>query len=242
MSWPTGDSVCASPKPGEFGSAWREPKWDEVLSKLSPAPTQDGLYLFQDGCTDTFTNWNWEHPALIGALGVQPGDGIDRETMHRTLRKVMEVWQWDRAWGWDFPDDRDVRCARGRAGVCDQALLIDTPKNRYHPNGHVYQRPGLTAYLPANGGLLAADRADGRGMGRWPFGCAGISQGWEMVGALRRIESLDVTANRCPPLPPIQFQPPGVNADNPRLIVVVPARKHLRGLSDRKLGPIESMR
>ena len=37
-----------------------------------------------------------------------------------------------------------------------KAMLIDTPKNRHHPNGHVYQRPGLAAYLPANGGLLAA--------------------------------------------------------------------------------------
>lgn len=32
---------------------------------------------------------------------------------------------------------------------------LDTPKNRYLPNGHNYQRPGLTIYLPGNGGLLA---------------------------------------------------------------------------------------
>jgi hypothetical protein len=36
------------------------------------------------------------------------------------------------------------------------ALLLDTPKNHYGINGHVYQRPGLTIYLPANGGLLYA--------------------------------------------------------------------------------------
>ena len=34
------------------------------------------------------------------------------------------------------------------------ALFLDTPKNHYALNGHVYQRPGLTIYLPANGGLL----------------------------------------------------------------------------------------
>jgi hypothetical protein len=33
---------------------------------------------------------------------------------------------------------------------------MDEPKNRFWPNGHNYQRPGLTAYLPGNGGLLAA--------------------------------------------------------------------------------------
>ena len=36
------------------------------------------------------------------------------------------------------------------------ALLLDTPKNHFGLNGHVCQRPGLTIYLPANGGLLYA--------------------------------------------------------------------------------------
>jgi hypothetical protein len=36
------------------------------------------------------------------------------------------------------------------------ALLLDVPKNAYRPNGHNHQRPGLTIYLPGNGGLLAA--------------------------------------------------------------------------------------
>jgi hypothetical protein len=33
---------------------------------------------------------------------------------------------------------------------------IDVPKNAYRANGHNDQRPGLTIYLPGNGGLLAA--------------------------------------------------------------------------------------
>jgi hypothetical protein len=36
------------------------------------------------------------------------------------------------------------------------ALLLDAEKNRYRANGHNHQRPGLTIYLPGNGGLLAA--------------------------------------------------------------------------------------
>ena len=36
------------------------------------------------------------------------------------------------------------------------AQLLDRPKNHYALNGHVYQRPGLTIYLPAKGGLLYA--------------------------------------------------------------------------------------
>jgi hypothetical protein len=36
------------------------------------------------------------------------------------------------------------------------ALLLDAPKNKYRLNGHNHQRPGLTIYLPGNGGLLYA--------------------------------------------------------------------------------------
>ena len=44
----------------------------------------------------------------------------------------------------------------GRPEDAVNALLMDTPKNRFLPNGHNYQRPNLPLYLPGNGGLLAA--------------------------------------------------------------------------------------
>ena len=134
----------------------RQPQWDEVLRGLAPLPVADGRYLFQEGLTDTYTKWNWEHPALVGALGMQPGDGVDAATMRRTVRRVMEVWQWERAWGWDFPMTAMAAARTGEPELAVKALLIDAPKNLYHPNGHNYQRPNLTAYLPGNGGLLAA--------------------------------------------------------------------------------------
>jgi len=133
-----------------------DPTWADVLSKLAPLPTQDGMYLMQEGMTDTYTKWNWEHPALLGAFGAQPGIGADKETMRATIKKVMEVWQWDRAWGWDFPMAAMAAARSGEPELAVQALLIDSVKNRYHPNGHVYQRPNLAAYLPGNGGLLSA--------------------------------------------------------------------------------------
>jgi hypothetical protein len=133
-----------------------DPKWADMLARLSPLPIQDGLYLMQEGMTDTYTKWNWEHPALLGALGVQRGDGVDLPTMRATLKKVMEVWDWDRCWGWDFPMAAMTAARLGEGELAVRAIMIESVKNRYLPNGHVYQRPGLTAYLPANGGLLAA--------------------------------------------------------------------------------------
>jgi hypothetical protein len=134
----------------------RNPAWDEVLNLLAPLPSQDGLYLMQEGMTDPFTEWNWEHPALVGALGMLPGDGVDLATMRHTLARVMEVWQWNRAWGWDFGMTAMCAARTGQAELAVNALLMDSVKNRYHLNGHNYQGENLPAYLPGNGALLCA--------------------------------------------------------------------------------------
>jgi hypothetical protein len=143
--------------------AWRDrlqlpraQKWQDVLDHLAPLPQDDGRYLMMEGMTDTYTKWNWEHPSLLGIYGMQPGNGVDRQTMRRSLQKVMDVWQWDRCWGWDFPMAAMTAAKLRAPDIAVEALMIDSVKNRYLPNGHVYQRPNLPAYLPANGGLLAA--------------------------------------------------------------------------------------
>ena len=155
--------------------AWRDrlglPKparWVNVLENLSPPPMQDGLYLMQEGMTDTYTKWNWEHPALLGAFGVQPGDGMDAEAMRRTVRRVRETWQWERSWGWDFPMAAMAAARSGEPELALDFLLLDAPKNRYLPNGHNYQRPNLPAYLPGNGGLLCATAMMARGWSNGP--------------------------------------------------------------------------
>lgn len=71
-------------------------KWADVLDRLSPPPREDGRYLMMEGMSDTYTKWNWEHPSLLGAYGMQSGDGVDADTMRRSLKKVLDVWQWDR--------------------------------------------------------------------------------------------------------------------------------------------------
>ena len=134
----------------------RDSKWDEVLNSLAPLPTQDGLYLMQEGMADTYTQWNWEHPALVGALGMLPGDGVDVATMRRSVARVMDVWQWDRAWGWDFGNTAMCAARTGQPELAVNALLLESVKNRYLPNGHNYQREDLPAYLPGNGALLCA--------------------------------------------------------------------------------------
>jgi protein-glucosylgalactosylhydroxylysine glucosidase len=132
------------------------PLWDQIVEQLSPLPVVDGVYLAHENCPQTYTEKNHDHPSMLAALGVLPGDGVDPETMRRTLKKVMEVWDWPSTWGWDYPMAAMTAARLGDGKLAIDLLLLDTPKNHYRVNGHNYQRPDLSLYLPGNGGLLTA--------------------------------------------------------------------------------------
>lgn len=134
----------------------RNAEWDDVIAKLPKLPVKDGVYLAHENCPQTYTERNRDHPSMLGALGVLPGEGADRGTMRRTLKKVMAEWRWSDTWGWDYPMTAMTAARLGERETAVDALLLDTPKNKYLPNGHNYQRPGLALYLPGNGGLLTA--------------------------------------------------------------------------------------
>jgi protein-glucosylgalactosylhydroxylysine glucosidase len=145
--------------------AWRERlglgrsmEWDRVLARLAAPAVADGKYLFAESAPDTYSNPRWatDHPSAIAALGVLPGAGIDRAVMDRTLTWIWANWNWPSTWGWDYPMVAMTAARLGRPELAIDALLLDTPKNTYRANGHNHQRPGLTIYLPGNGGLLYA--------------------------------------------------------------------------------------
>jgi hypothetical protein len=134
----------------------RNLKWDRVIAQLSPLPVADGVYLAHENCPQTFTGRNYDHPSMLGALGVLTGEGVDRETMRRTLDRALKQWQWDKTWGWDYPMTAMTAARLGESKLAVDALLMTTEKNRYLPNGHNWQRANLPCYLPGNGGLLYA--------------------------------------------------------------------------------------
>ncbi len=148
----------------EVAQNWRRrlglaanPKWEAVRRSLAPLPVREGRYLAHENCPDTFTAGVTDHPSMLAALGVLPkSDRVDPEIMRATLEKVMTVWNWDSTWGWDYPMVAMTAARLGKPEIAVDALLLDTPKNRYSVNGHNYQRPNLCLYLPGNGGLLAA--------------------------------------------------------------------------------------
>lgn len=134
----------------------REAEWDRVIAGLARPLVRDGRYAAV--AVEPFTN-TADHPSMLCAYGVLPRTPlIDPAIMHETIKWVDKpgVWDWKSTWGWDFPVLAMTYARCGDAEAAVDALLRDTPKNRYLANGHNYQEERLPLYLPGNGGLLAA--------------------------------------------------------------------------------------
>lgn len=149
----------------ETAQRWRErlgmprsEKWDNVLDRLSPLPQNKGLYQNAGNAPDTFDNETQrrDHPTMLAAFGMLSDNTVDVEAMRATVEKVLESWDWQSTWGWDYPMIAMTAARVGRPDLAVRALMMDTPKNRYLNNGHNYQTESLPVYLPGNGGLLAA--------------------------------------------------------------------------------------
>ena len=142
---------------------WRERRnlarvaeWDRIIERLSPLPVRDGVYIGAESQPNLWQNNRKDHPSFLAALGVLPGDMVDRETMRRTLHRTVEQWDWSQTWGWDFPMMAMTAARLGEPDLAVRCLLMDVPRNQYSLNGHCNQRRFLAGYLPGNGGLLTA--------------------------------------------------------------------------------------
>ncbi|MFI6387445.1 hypothetical protein [Nonomuraea sp. NPDC050540] len=133
----------------------REPGWDAVLHGLARPLVRDGVYAAV--ATEPYTLPD-DHPSMLMALGFLPATPlIDPGIMSATFDHVLRTWDLGSTWGWDYPVLAMCATRLGRPGDAVDALLMETYKNHYLPTGHVPQFPGgLSVYLPANGGLLAA--------------------------------------------------------------------------------------
>jgi len=153
----------------------REPRWDDIVRRLSHLPKKDGKYVALESHPDTWDNLasRHDHPSMLMSLGVLPAtDFVDRATMDRTLDAVLRDWDWEeKIWGWDYPMIAMNAARLGRPRDAVEILLREGPNNRYTAAGHCPQRPAsrvkrdpgpgqprydLATYLPANGAFLSA--------------------------------------------------------------------------------------
>jgi protein-glucosylgalactosylhydroxylysine glucosidase len=137
----------------------RNKKWDDVLSKLSPLPVENGKYLFAESATDSYTNpeFKTDHPSVLAAFGVMPSTAqVNNMIMKNTFDWIWNNWSWKDTWGWDFPMTAMTATRLAMPDKAIDALLMKIQTNTYLPNGHNYQDDRLRVYMPGNGGLLTA--------------------------------------------------------------------------------------
>jgi hypothetical protein len=139
---------------------WRErmglnriEEWDQIAVNMASWPVKDGVYIEQEYVPVA----DGGHPCQLAAFGLLPeSESLDKEIMRKTLQHVMDNWDWESTWGWDYPMIAMTATRLGEPEMAVNALLKDVTKNTYLPNGHNYQGDNLKIYLPGNGGLLSA--------------------------------------------------------------------------------------
>jgi hypothetical protein len=144
----------------ETANVWRQrrglapnPEWEMVARSLAPLPIRNGVYIEQENQPVADAG----HPTQLAAYGLlPPTESVQTPIMEKTLEHVLRNWDFEDTWGWDFPMIAMTAARMGRTEEAVEALLLDTGKNTFLPNGHNYQTELLPCYLPGNGGLLAA--------------------------------------------------------------------------------------
>lgn len=144
-----------------IAQAWRErlslptdKKWKEVEEKLSPLPVENGVYTIYEGIPNMWTQYTFEHPALIGTFGMLPGDGVNVNVFDHTFDKVSREWNFNRVWGWDFPMLAMAAARVGKQAMAIDYLLHSSPNFQFDEHG--LATGGPFPYFPSNGGLLTA--------------------------------------------------------------------------------------
>ena len=133
----------------------RDEGWERMRTNLA-APVVNGDH-YAAVANETQTRAD-DHPSMLMAYGFVPATPvIDTRLMRDTLDWVLDHWEWDTAWGWDFPVMAMTAARLGDADAAVDVLLREAAKNRYDVAGHNPQMGQfLPLYLPGNGGVLAA--------------------------------------------------------------------------------------
>ena len=132
--------------------------WAQIGESMALPAVHEGLYMAHENCPDTFPDFAKDHPSMLYGYGFIPCERIDEDVMAATLDKVLECWNLQTTWGWDFALMAMTLARLGRHSQAIDILLMDTPKNSYVASGNNYQRgrTDLPLYLPGNGSLLLA--------------------------------------------------------------------------------------
>ena len=137
-----------------------DPKWADVMTRLSKLPVSDNRYLEIETVSDMYAKKGGLPTSMLMILGFMPkvsivDEGIVRNTFHEVNRRNGP----DRWVSWAMGQAALTAARLGEGETAVAILTNPAPAARFMNNGHV-RRPkepdGCPAYLPVNASLLAA--------------------------------------------------------------------------------------
>lgn len=185
----------------KVAQAWRErlglapePKWADVLARLSPLPVSpEGFYVEIETQPDIYQHKGSAPTSMLMALGYLPKtDVVDLETMRRTFHEVTRRNGGPTFWvSWAYGQGALTATRLGEPRTAVDILCNPAPAARFMTNGHV-RRPkepdNCPAYLPVNAAMLLAV---GTMAGGWDGAPAGDTPGFPQEGWVVRAEGLN---------------------------------------------------
>jgi hypothetical protein len=137
-------------------------EWTTVRDRLAPLPLTPGgeTFAVYEGIPNMWQNTTvQDHPAMAGVFGLLPppssGAPLNMTVVQNTHDKIVELWDIEDCWGWDFPM---LAMNSLRLGRLDQAIAyLLHPLFEFDDAG--YPIGGVrvaTPYFPASGGFLLA--------------------------------------------------------------------------------------
>ena len=126
----------------------------QTFQQVLGAKKYGKVYLACETNPDTYSDRRLtsDHMAVLGALGIYPDSRLINDTiMSNTLSWVMDNWNWNHTWGWDYPMTAMCAARLNRPDDAVSILLNKERTNTYLPNGHNFQDQRLRCYLPGNG-------------------------------------------------------------------------------------------
>ena len=137
-----------------------EPKWADVMARLTPLPASEGRYLEIETSPDLYRKEGSIPTSMLMILGFMPKVSIvDQETVRRTFHEATRRNGLDRWVSWAMGQAAMTAARLGEGKTAVAILTNQAPAARFMNNGHV-RRPkepeGCPAYLPVNASLLGA--------------------------------------------------------------------------------------
>jgi len=132
-------------------------EWLQISSKMARPYLHDKKLSAYEGCEDTYTKLNLDHPSMLFQYGWL-SEKIHDKILKESYEEFEKVWDFKSLWGWDFALLAMVLAKNGQMEKAFDILLMESEKNSYLENGFNAQisRSDLPLYMPGNGSLLLA--------------------------------------------------------------------------------------